>query len=372
MSKVLPDGCRDGRPVSHKSSNTSRSLTKAWPKDPLVSKTSSTSRSTSMEDIQYKQNYLRLGVNPTLVVSSWELAKELFTINDLAVTSRPPFTAAKYLGYNFATFGFAPQGPYWRETRKITTSELLSNRRLNQLKDVRIHEVETSLKELYTHWDEKRMAQAMTVAGKRYYGSAVGDDDKIKAQQWQKAVRKLFKHLGIFVVRDALPFLGWLDIGGHEKAMKRTAKEIDSILEEWLEDHKRKRLLGETDQAEQDFMDVMLSVLQGNELAGYDADTVNKATSLGMIAGAGDTTLVTLTWAMSLLLNNKHVLVKVREELDRSRPLESNNLVPTDDDKGAPNLCKVVLRNPCSYETRSGSRCGFRGLMNEQSREVFP
>ncbi|CAK7338695.1 unnamed protein product [Dovyalis caffra] len=224
---------------------------------------------------------VRLGVNPTLVVSSWELAKELFTINDQAVTSRPPITAAKYLSYNFAMFAFAPQGSYWRETRKIATSELLSNRRLNQLKGVRIHEVETSLKELYTHWDEKRMAQAkLTVAGKRYYGSAVGDNDKIKAQQWQKAVRKFFRYLGIFVVRDALPFLGWLDIGGHEKAMKRTAKEMDSILEEWLEEHKRKRLLGEADQAEQDFMDVMLSVLQGADLAGYDADTVNKATSL--------------------------------------------------------------------------------------------
>ncbi|CAK7328143.1 unnamed protein product [Dovyalis caffra] len=224
---------------------------------------------------------VRLGVNPTLIVSSWELAKELFTINDPAVSSRPPFTAAKYLGYNFAMFAFAPQGPYWREIRKIATSELLSNRRLNQLKDVRIHEVETSLKELYAHWDEKRMAQAMlTVAGKRYYGSAVGDDDKIKAQQWQKAVRKFLEYLGIFVVRDALPFLGWLDIGGHEKAMKKTAKEIDSILEEWLEEHKRKRLLGEVDQAEQDFMDVMLSVLPGTDLAGYDADTVNKATSL--------------------------------------------------------------------------------------------
>ncbi|CAK7338689.1 unnamed protein product [Dovyalis caffra] len=215
---------------------------------------------------------VRLGVNPTLIVSSWELAKELFTINDLAVSSRPPFTAAKYLGYNFVMFAFSPQGPYWRETRKIATSELLSNRRLNQLKDVRIHE--------QWFWGVTLNAILRTVAGKRYYGSAVGDDDKIKAQQWQKAVRKFFEYLGIFVVRDALPFLGWLDIGGHEKAMKRTAKEMDSILGEWLEEHKRKRLSGEADQAEQDFMDVMLSVLQGTDLGGYDADTVNKATSL--------------------------------------------------------------------------------------------
>ncbi|CAK7328142.1 unnamed protein product [Dovyalis caffra] len=192
---------------------------------------------------------VRLGENPTLVVSSWELAKELFTINDQAVSSRPPFTAAKYLSYNFAMFAFAPQGDVVADLKQWFVGLTLN-------------------------------AILRTVAGKRYYGSAVGDNDKIKAQQWQKAVRKFFKYLGIFVVRDALPFLGWLDVGGHEKAIRRTAKEIDSILEEWLEERKRKRLLGEVDQAEQDFMDVMLSVLQGTDLAGYDADTVNKATSL--------------------------------------------------------------------------------------------
>ncbi|CAK7328144.1 unnamed protein product [Dovyalis caffra] len=35
-----------------------------------------------------------------------------------------------------------------------------------------------------------------------------------------------------------------------------------------------------------------------------------------MIARADDSTMVTLTWALSLLLNNRHVPVKVQEELD--------------------------------------------------------
>jgi cytochrome P450 len=35
-----------------------------------------------------------------------------------------------------------------------------------------------------------------------------------------------------------------------------------------------------------------------------------------MIAGGSDTSMVTLTWAISLLLNNRHVLKKAQEELD--------------------------------------------------------
>ena len=63
--------------------------------------------------------------------------------------------------------------------------------------------------------------------------------------------------------------------------MKKTAKELDSIVGEWLEEHKRKdRASGAMARGEQDFMDVMLSVLDGNHLSGYDADTINKATSL--------------------------------------------------------------------------------------------
>ncbi|KAI4344962.1 hypothetical protein L6164_012134 [Bauhinia variegata] len=60
----------------------------------------------------------------------------------------------------------------------------------------------------------------------------------------------------------------------------------------------------------------MISMLDGCELAGYDADTVNRATTLTLIAGATDTNTITLTWAMSLLLNHPHVLKKAQEELD--------------------------------------------------------
>jgi len=116
------------------------------------------------------------------------------------------------------------------------------------------------------------------IAGKRYFGVNHDVVHEKEARCCQKAVRDFFHFLGLFVVSDAIPYLRWLDLGGHEKVMKRTAKEIDNILTEWLEEHKRKRASGET--KEQDFMDVMLSVTDGADLGGYDPDTVNKATCL--------------------------------------------------------------------------------------------
>ncbi|CAB4265803.1 unnamed protein product [Prunus armeniaca] len=293
---------------------------------------------------------INIGIHSALVISTWEVAKDCFTTNDIVVSSRPPTLAAKHLGYNFAMFGFSPYGPYWREMRKLTSLELLSNRRLELLKKVRVSEVEMSLKELYTLWIKRKESSGerlvemkqwfgdltlnvilRMVAGKRCFMNGNLSEEK-EARRWQKAMREFFRLAGLFVLGDAVPWLSWFDLGGQQKAMKKTAKELDSIVAEWLEEHKQKITEGK----DQDFMDVMLSTINGTvtDVAGFDADTVIKATCLILIAGGSDTTMVTLTWALSLLLNNRQVLKKVYEELDqyvgKGRLLEEsdiNNLV---------------------------------------------
>ncbi|PON99152.1 Cytochrome P450, E-class, group I [Trema orientale] len=279
---------------------------------------------------------IRLGTRRAFVVSSWEVAKDCFTTNDKALASRPTTVAAKHMGYNNAVFGFAPYSPFWREMRKIATLELLSNRRLEMLKHVRISEIDTGIQELYgswvqsgsrpvlvelNHWlDELTLNMVVRmVAGKRYFGASAARDDGGEARRCQKAISQFFHLIGIFVVSDALPFLWWLDLHGHERAMKKTAKELDGILEGWLEEHRKKRGSPQAkDQEDQDFIDVMLSLQEEGNLSNfqYDPDTSIKSTCLALILGGSDTTAGTLTWAISLLLNNPQALKKAQEELD--------------------------------------------------------
>ncbi|CAL2233429.1 unnamed protein product [Prunus armeniaca] len=61
--------------------------------------------------------------------------------------------------------------------------------------------------------------------------------------------------------------------------MKKTGKELDAIVGEWVEEHKQRRARVDA-KGEPDFIDAMLSVLDGADLGGFDADTVNKATIL--------------------------------------------------------------------------------------------
>ncbi|XVF59525.1 hypothetical protein PTKIN_Ptkin07bG0283000 [Pterospermum kingtungense] len=291
---------------------------------------------------------LRLGSHPVLVLSSWEMAKECFTVHDKVFSTRPIIAASKHLGYDFAMFGFAPYGSYWREIRKIVIIELLSNHRIDLLRHIRASEVKTATKELYRAWlskgsgetgvlvDMKQWFGDITrniflrmVGGRRYFGTNA-DCEETEARRCQKLMRDNVHMFGVFVLSDAFPFLGWLDFQGYEKAMKKTAKELDIIVGGWLEEHKQKRLSDGGVKEEQDFMDVMLNILENAKISGFDADTINKATCLNLILAGSDTTLVTLTWALSLLLNNPHVLKKAQDEIDkhvgRHRQLEESDI----------------------------------------------
>ncbi|KAF7830944.1 cytochrome P450 82A3-like isoform X1 [Senna tora] len=281
---------------------------------------------------------ISLGSQRALIISNSETAKECFTTNDLALSSRPNLIPMQRLGYNGAMFGFAPYGPYWLELRKMATLHLLSSRRIHQLSHVRVSELRSCIKRLFKAWLPERsvigpgpgpgpewvlvdlgewfweLAMNMvvrSVCGKRCFGGEVEEEE---GRRFLECLKEWVHLMGVFMVGDAIPFLRWLDLGGYEKKMKKVSKEIDCVLDEWLEEHRRKRISG--GEGDQDFIHLMLSSLEGSNLGGYDADTIIKATTLTLIVGGVDTTSVTLTWAMCRLLNNPRVLEEAQKELD--------------------------------------------------------
>ncbi|KAM2050412.1 hypothetical protein ACFX16_032137 [Malus domestica] len=87
----------------------------------------------------------------------------------------------------------------------------------------------------------------------------------------RKVFKDWFRMNETFVVSDALPFLRWLDLGGHEKTMRKVAKEVDQVVQGWLEEHKQKknRTISsgvKGNEGERDFVDLMLSVLDDANL----------------------------------------------------------------------------------------------------------
>ncbi|KAM7273968.1 hypothetical protein ACFE04_028632 [Oxalis oulophora] len=287
---------------------------------------------------------INLGVHRALVVSSWEVAKECLTRNDQVFADRPKTLAMEVLGYNFSMQGFSPYGQYWRHIRKITTVELLSLRRLQMLSNVRGSVVQSSIKHLHQLCQDVN-SNKVSVDMKKWFsdvtldlilnlvvGKRISDDQNAPLKE---AFNTFLELSGLFVVSDGLPFLRWFDIGGHEKAMKKTFKELDEVAQKWLDEHKLTKASNDHNK-DQDFIDVLLSTIDETEeeFEGRDADTIIKATFLTMILAASDTTTVTLIWALSLLVNDPRTLNKVQQELDthvgRERKVKEsdmNNLI---------------------------------------------
>ncbi|KAL4180380.1 hypothetical protein AMTRI_Chr13g124940 [Amborella trichopoda] len=271
---------------------------------------------------------LRLGSRLTLVVSSWEFAKECFTTNDRVFATRPDNPASEHLAYNKAMLGFAPYGPYWRESRKIATLELFSARRLELLKHVRVSEVDMCVGELYNQWsldrkdgnitvDMKQKLEDLTlnvvtrmVAGKRYYGTGVGVEGG-EARRFQQLIEELFRLAATFDITDSLPFLRWAGIGGYKREMVRVSSELGETFERWAEDKKQQKSAGN------DFLDVLVAtVKEGTFPTDHTPNTIIKGIAVNIIMAGTDTSAATMTWALAALVNTRHVLEKVQAELD--------------------------------------------------------
>ncbi|XP_026397759.1 cytochrome P450 CYP82D47-like [Papaver somniferum] len=322
---------------------------------------------------------VRLGMYPTLVVSSWEICKECFTTNDRFLADRPSAASSnKHL--TFAMYAFSMYGSYWREIHKISTIHLLSQRRIQLFKHIPYLETSDYIKRLHQRWMKSQSQQNSTIAstglvkvdmtqvfreltlnvmlkvivGKSIFiknkddheDATVGYHNKEEEQEGiklHKTIIEFFTLAGTSVACDVLPFLGWLDVDGQKRHMKRVAKEMDLFASIWLEEHRQKKRLqtwktatGGTNNNhddENDFMYAMMSVLDeenGNLFFGYNRDSVIKATCLQLILAGSDSTSITLTWALSLLLSNPSALRKAQDELDnkvgKNRNVEGSDI----------------------------------------------
>ncbi|KAK4393846.1 Xanthotoxin 5-hydroxylase CYP82C4 [Sesamum angolense] len=274
---------------------------------------------------------IRMGVHRALIVSSWEIAKECFTTNDKIFCDRPRTAAIQHMSYDFAMFGLGKSGPYWRELRKISVQKLLSNRKIETLGHLYASEIRAMMRSLYNSCVDGTAPSALEmrkvfkdlslkvmvriVAGNIVAGSQDGEEGL--GAKWHETITEFFRAMGVLTVPDVLPYMKWLDwFGGMSKGFEKTGRMMDSLLQEWVEEHKTRSGTSERDES---FMAEMMRVADGiaEEFPDYDADTITKATCQTMILGGSDTTTVTLIWALCLLLNNQHTLRRAQEELDK-------------------------------------------------------
>ncbi|KAE8679736.1 Cytochrome P450 81E8 [Hibiscus syriacus] len=239
---------------------------------------------------------LRLGSRFVVVVSSSTVAEECFTKNDVVLANRPNLIMGNHFGYNYTTIATSSYGDHWRNLRRICATEIFSLSRLNAFASVRKDEVRRLLVKLsrdsrqgFAKVELKSMLTDLTfnnivrmVAGKRYYGDEVTDEDE--ARGFREVIAETFRKWRSGNSCRFLPCgeLAW-----------RVRKE------------------GEKSCAE----------------VGWIPEKVDRGAPMARIGT--DTSAVTIEWAMSNLLNHPEVLRRAKAEIDSE--IGEENLIDESD-----------------------------------------
>ncbi|RCV09550.1 hypothetical protein SEVIR_2G043800v4 [Setaria viridis] len=274
--------------------------------------------------------HLRLGSYHTVVASSAGAAKLVLKTHDLAFADRPRTAAGEVVSYGYLGIVHTPYGAYWRMARKLCATKLFSARRVDSFERVRADEMRALARGLFEragggavtvreHVAEATLRNILRMAvGEKWsgcYGSADGE-------AFRRTLDEAFAVTGaVSNVGEWIPWLGWLDLQGCIRRMKRLSEMYDRFFEQILDEHEeRRRRTGAGEFVASDLVDVLLQLAEKDRSEPSEAKLTRdgvKAFIQDIIAGGTESSAVTIEWAMSELLRRPDAMAAAADELDR-------------------------------------------------------
>ncbi|KAL1352518.1 cytochrome P450 71A9 [Arachis hypogaea] len=267
--------------------------------------------------------FLKLGSVPTLVVSSAEIAKEIFKNHDLAFSGRPKLYAGNRLGYNGSAMTFTPYGNYWKEIRKIVMLELLSAKRVQSFQAVRFEEVQVLLHSIAlscgspVNLSHLTLSLTNNIVCRIAFGTRFGD----ASSKFYEMLRETQELLGGFCLADFFPWLGWLNkFNGYESRLEKNFKELDNFYDKVIKEHAvnndASERLGVMEQHhDEDLVHVLLRLQKdSNQEIALSDDQIKGVLTDIFIAGT-DTAAATMIWTMSELIRNPEKMERAQQEV---------------------------------------------------------
>ncbi|BBN11121.1 protein MpCYP829-like30 [Marchantia polymorpha subsp. ruderalis] len=255
--------------------------------------------------------WLELGAVRVVVVTYSDIAREVLKTQDHIFASRRPLIMADMVFKRGQNLGLSPWDDHFRLFRKIFTTELLSQNRIDSSKDFRR---QMTLRTLRTAFEEGH--------GNRYINLA----DLSHNQFLYLTTRMLFRtdghaqnkdlleithdfiSAGGLVIEDFFPLLKSLDLSGQVRRLKnigeRYFKIMDSIIDNRLKENSNSK-----SNTEEDFLDVLLATSTFSRVQ-------VQLLLLGIIVGGTDTSADSIVWAITELLWHPNIMERLQRELD--------------------------------------------------------
>ncbi|XP_054787772.1 cytochrome P450 CYP736A12-like [Prosopis cineraria] len=263
---------------------------------------------------------LRLGQVPVTVVSSPEAAELFLKTHDPIFAARAKTQAVDYLFYGSKSIVFSEYGSYWRDMRKMCAQHLLSASKVDLFGPMRREElrimVKSSLEPAATIGEVVNLSEKVhqlleDVVYKMVLGRSKDDQFDIKG-----LLSSCLSLTGAFNLADFVPWLETFDLQGLTRQLKETSRALDQVLEKIVKEHEQALNVQKDGQGE-DFIDILLSLLVTDDERNHEITRDHiKAVALSMIAGAYETSAVSIEWTLSELLRNPRVMKNLQDELE--------------------------------------------------------
>ncbi|KAJ4757244.1 Cytochrome P450 family 71 protein [Rhynchospora pubera] len=273
---------------------------------------------------------LRAGEIDLVVLSSREAAKEVLKSQDAKLANRPAMIAANLLGYGCTDIVFS-NGTYWRQLRRICTTELFSSKQVKSFSSIRREEINSLLKSFTSFPDESPVnLSEMTseLSNHIIIRAAFGGKFKDKGPLLEIMSGVLESFSG-FNLSDLFPSLSWLDFNMRRRFVRLHSK-LDLVLEEILKEHLIKQKQQQNQKGDEvveyDLVDVLINVKENGDLEEpITMDTI-KSVILDVLFAGTESSATTITWAMAELIRHPEVMAKAQAELRKAATINEKSL----------------------------------------------
>ncbi|KAJ0971148.1 hypothetical protein J5N97_019107 [Dioscorea zingiberensis] len=256
---------------------------------------------------------LRLGQVITIVVSSPDMARDVFQKNDVAFSGRPVPDAIRALGHNECSMGWLPANQKWRNLRKIYMTELFTSQRLNAnegLRRQKVQELVAFVSKCCATGKAVGINQVGFTTTLNLLSNTILSTDLVSLEsesshEFKDLVEKIMEEAGRPNLADSFPCLRVIDPQGNRRRMTAHFKQLHAILDRHIEQRLQER--GSSSMTNNDFLDALL----GTQL---DRGSMKSLLTELFYAGS-DTSSVTVEWVMAELLRHPEVMARVRSEI---------------------------------------------------------
>uniref|UniRef100_A0A7N0TQS3 Cytochrome P450 n=1 Tax=Kalanchoe fedtschenkoi TaxID=63787 RepID=A0A7N0TQS3_KALFE len=258
---------------------------------------------------------LRFGTRRILLLSSATAVERCFVQNDVIFANRPETLSTEIIGYNRSNMGSAPYGDHWRNLRRVAAINIFSAACIRLSAAVRRSEVQFTVRALLREADPTRKVRVdlnavMTKLAIRIVG-------KLVAGKVYEGVGELFSPGRVLSMCDYMPVLRWIGYGGIERKLREVRKKRDEFLQGLIDEFRQEKSRFSPEKNSGSVKTVLEAFLglQEAEPEVYTDDIIKGMMTMMFVAGV-ETSIRTMEWAMTLLLNHPRVLEKAREEVD--------------------------------------------------------